>query len=337
MAGDDDAFASERPDGALSDVAASVITPATVGSGPKPLTAQALSSSSSSLAPLTPGRYRRGGRLGQGGMGVVDAGHDPALGRDVALKRAVDAAGEARLWHEARLTARLHHPAIVAILDLVRDDDGALVAVLEVRRGETLLPAIARDRAAHPDASGPSPRLLRALLVVCEAVGHAHARGILHRDLSPKNVVIDVDGATSVLDWGLACTIDEAAARPQRLGTPGAMAPEVERGEVSSTRSDVWSLGALLRHVIAGVAHVPPALRAIVARATADEPAVRYEDAAALADDLRRFLDGERVLAHREGVLSALARHSQRRPARSSASPPPWSSSPPSSSSPASP
>jgi DNA-binding beta-propeller fold protein YncE len=314
MARDDDALRSERPEGALSDVVApATVTPLTPGSDAASPSSSSSPTSSSAAALLAPGRYRRGGRLGRGGMGVVDAGHDPALGRDVALKRAVDAAGEARLWHEARLTARLHHPAIVSVLDLARDDDGALVAVLEVRRGDTLLAAIAADRAAWPDARGPSPRLLRALLVVCEAVGHAHARGILHRDLSLKNTVVAADGATSVLDWGLACTVDEAAASPQRLGTPGAMAPEVERGEAATTRSDVWSLGALMQHVVAA-AVVPPALAAIVARATASDPAARYGDAAALADDLRRFLDGERVLAFREGPMGALARHLQRRP-----------------------
>jgi serine/threonine-protein kinase len=86
------------------------------------------------------------------------------------------------------------------------------------------------------------------------------------------------------------------------------MAPEVEAGDASTTRSDVWSLGALLARVGEAAPTAPPALRAIVARATHTDPAARYVDAAALADDLRRFLDGERVLAHDEGRLDALAR-----------------------------
>ena len=300
--GDDEVLRSEQPRGALSE-AAGLATPSSFGPGPTTTTA---------TAATTTFRYRRGGRLGRGGMGVVDAGHDPALGRDVALKRATDDSGEGLLRNEARLTARLNHPAIVSVLDLVRDDDGALVSVLEVRRGEGLVAAIIRDRERHPAEGGPSPRLLRALLVVCEAVAHAHGLGIVHRDLSPSNVRIDLDGAVSVLDWGLAATVVDAARQAVRLGTPGSIAPEVMAGGAATTASDVWSLGTLLGLVVADRGH--PALRAIVARARHPVPADRYPDAGALADDLRRFLDGNRVLAFAEGPGAWLARQVQRHP-----------------------
>ena len=304
---DDTVLRSEQPAGALSEVAG-LATPSSFGPGPTTTTA----TTEMTTTNTSPFRYRRGGRLGRGGMGVVDAGHDPALGRDVALKRATDDSGCGLLRNEARLTARLDHPAIVSVLDLVRDDDGALVAVLEVRRGDGLVAAITRDRESHSAERGPSPRLLRALLVVCEAVAHAHGRGIIHRDLSPNNVRIDVDGAASVLDWGLAATIADAARQPIRLGTPGSIAPEVMAGEAATTASDVWSLGTLLGAVVVDGGH--PALRAIVARATHPLPTDRYPDAGALADDLRRFVDGERVLAFREGPGAWLARQVQRHP-----------------------
>jgi hypothetical protein len=314
---DDDVLRSGRPAGALSEIAPPSLAAGSVGAsvsaaGPADAVASEHAVAAGRIARVGD-RYRRGGRLGQGGMGVVDAGYDVALARVVALKRAVDRRDEERLLREARLTAGLRHPAIVTLLDLAREDDGTLVAVLEVRRGEGFLAALARahETQRHP---GPNPRLLRALLTACEAVGHAHRAGIVHRDLSPNNVVVDTDGAISVLDWGLAATLEDAALRPQRVGTPGWMAPEVEAGGAASPRSDVWTLGTLLQPVAAAKGRTPVALQAIVACATQTDPAARYADAHALADDLRRFLDGERVLAHREGPGGRVARLARRHP-----------------------
>lgn len=183
-------------------------------------------------------------------MGLVLAGFDAHLERDVALKRPRrgDAQGALRLWHEARLTARLEHPGICGIHDVFVDDDGAPVAVLEIRPGRNL------DRVFDDDSAGelPCPRLLRILLSACRAMAHAHERGVFHRDLSPSNIRVGDDDATSIIDWGLAASVDEARALRGRAGTPGYAAPELQRGEGSTPASDVWSLGALLRRACGG-------------------------------------------------------------------------------------
>jgi hypothetical protein len=257
-------------------------------------------------------RYRVGGELGRGAMGVVNAGYDPLLARDVALKRPRHDDGAARLLRESRVAARLDHPAIPAVLDFV-DDAGVPVAVLQVRRGVDWRSAVAR-RGPAPDRSA-----LRALLEVALAVAHAHERGVLHRDLGPQNVRVDDDGAVSVIDWGLAIDVADAERFAARVGTPGFTAPEVERGEAASPRSDVWSLGTLLRIALGSTSGVrpsscPPALWAIAARATAEVPAERYLDAAAFARDLAAFLDDEPVAAHTEGTTERLARAVRRAP-----------------------
>lgn len=251
-------------------------------------------------------RYHRAGELGRGGMGIVHAGFDPALGRAVALKRA-RASGEVaerRLQHEAQIMARLSHPAIAGILDVGVDDDGALVAVLDVRRGVSFARLCADPRTS-------TRARVRALLLAARAVAHAHSRGVLHRDLSPANVLVDDDGAVSVIDWGLA--VDLSRDPPAgSAGTPGYVAPELHGAAArASTQSDVWSLGALLALV---TARPPPALRAIRAKAQADDPADRYVDASAFADDLEAFVDDAPVAAHREHLAEAAARIARKHP-----------------------
>jgi hypothetical protein len=257
-------------------------------------------------------RYRVGGELGRGAMGVVNAGYDPLLARDVALKRPRHEVGAAQLLRESRVAARLDHPAIPAVLDFV-DDDGVPVAVLQVRRGVDWRTALAR-RGPPPERSA-----LRALLEVALAVAHAHARGVLHRDLGPQNVRVDDDGAVSVIDWGLAVDVADAERFAARVGTPGFTAPEVERGEAASPCSDVWSLGTLLRIAVGSTSEArpstcPPALWAIAVRATAPQPEHRYADAAAFARDLAAFLDDVPVAAYVDGPAERLARAVRRSP-----------------------
>ncbi len=249
-------------------------------------------------------RYRRGAVIGLGGMGRVILAHDARLGRDVALKEVAhdgDPSLRARLLHEAAIVARLDHPGIVPVHDVGERDDGSVFIAMRVVRGQAL------DALVGPGSSPPIPlrgqplrdlRAIRALLAAAEAVGWAHAMGIVHRDLKPANIMVGEFGETQVIDWGLAHVLGEPSLeRPGSVvGTPGFRAPEQDRGQAADQRSDVWSLGAILRALTSG--HDSPELAAIVRKATSPSPDDRYRDAKAFAIDLERYLDGRRVAAH---------------------------------------
>jgi len=268
-------------------------------------------------------RYRLLGLAGTGGMGTVYAALDTELGRRVALKvlDLTDPEVEARLQREAVVLARLEHPGIVPVHDVGRLADGRAFYTMKLVQGERLDQYAARER--------PLPERLRVFLRIAEAVAFAHARGVVHRDLKPQNVMIGAFGEVLVLDWGLAKVLDDPrtgengglAARPRLpgdtgegavLGTPGFMAPEQQAGASAAVdaRADVFSLGALLQWLSAEEA--PAALRAISLEAMAQLPADRYPSVAALAADVERFLDGAAVSAYPEGPLRRLARAAAR-------------------------
>jgi eukaryotic-like serine/threonine-protein kinase len=136
-----------------------------------------------------------------------------------------------------------------------------------------------------------STERLRLFARVCEPVAFAHANGVVHRDLKPENVMVGEFGAVLVMDWGVA----------NIAGTPGYMPPERAR----DARSDVYALGAILKFL---VSDPPRPLRAIIARAMADDPSQRYDNARELGDDVLRFLDGEPVTAYRENVFERAGR-----------------------------
>ena len=265
--------------------------------------------------------------LGRGGEGVVVSGRDRRLPREVAWKLASpdDPAGARRLEREARLLARLDHPSIVPVYDLVRSDDGTLRLALRQIHGQTLRQAIA-DRAASQRLG-----LLPHVLAAAHAIAWAHGEGIIHRDLNAANVMIGRFGETQVIDWGLACETHDA--RPELVGTPRTMSPEQARGESATPRSDLWGLGTLLHEVLTGTpltpgltdtesllaarrttplppiaADAPPALIAIAARALAHDPEARYPDAESLAADLAAYLEGRLVSAHRYSTRELFAR-----------------------------
>ena len=289
-------------------------------------------------------RYREEAAAGRGGMGVVAMTRDRRLGRVVALKRVADDVDDdgqrARLMREASITARLEHPGVVAIHDAGTDLDGAPFYTMRLIRGESLQAALA-------GAPTLDARLayLRPLLAATEAVAYAHARGIVHGDLKPGNIMVGDFGQTQVVDWGAArvlpdaepeLTSDPALVGDERdhAGTPAYMSPERARGAPSDRGSDVWALGAILFELLRGRRYaederradvlawlrgrpgswprwpveVPPELAAIAARALAWEADARYRDAAALADDLRRYLDGRRVAAHAYSSLELARR-----------------------------
>lgn len=238
-------------------------------------------------------------------MGVVWAATDLTLNREVAIKvlPAYESGHEpARsLEDEALILAQLEHPGIVPIHDFGRLPDGRVFYAMKLIRGERL------DRYLER-AELPIQERLRLFERFCEPVAFAHARGVIHGDLKPANVMIGSFGEVLVLDWGLAHEPARAtaASRP-RGGTPGYMAPEQERGALTDPRADVHALGAILRDLCFSE-KVPNALTAIIARATSPDPNDRYPDAPALARDVTRWLDGMPVEAYPENMLERAMR-----------------------------
>jgi serine/threonine protein kinase len=214
---------------------------------------------------LTPGTrlgpYEIVAPIGAGGMGVVYRARDQRLGRDVAIKviatdRGNDPALLARLEQEARTAASLNHPNIVAIFD-VGTHEGAPYIVSELLDGETL-----RDRLA----SGPISirRAIETVAELADALGTAHARGVVHRDLKPENIFLTTEGRAKILDFGLAKAAPDALAVASGaatvlktlpgvvMGTVGYMSPEQVGGRPIDHRTDIFSLGAVLGEMVTG-------------------------------------------------------------------------------------
>ena len=231
---------------------------------------------------LSATRYELVRELGRGGMGIVYEVRDRELERAVAMKVV-----ETEWRAEARIIAALEHPGIVPVHDSGTLPDGRLYYTMKLVRGVRL------DAWAQQD-HGITERL-RLFARICEPVAFAHANGVVHRDLKPENVMVGEFGAVLVMDWGIV-----------GVGTPGYMAPEQARGESVEARSDVHALGAVLAFLIRGA--IPRPLAAIIARAMAGDPAARYADAQALADDVLRYLDQEPVSAYRESVVERAGR-----------------------------
>ncbi len=280
-------------------------------------------------------RWRILGELGAGGMGRVHLAWDTWLEREVAIKEPRTPEAIAALSREVRVTAGLEHPGIVAVHDIVASPNGQPWFVMPVVRGRSM----ARELDDGP-RSGPRLDLVRALLAVCETIAYAHDKGVIHGDLKPANVLLDLFGQTRVIVWGLAARLDGGAAPSgRRGGTARWMSPEQARGEPPRLTDDVFSLGAILHCLLAGpdarthihdstdaaVQPLPDATRlmaalpdapqdlvAIAARSLASDLSARYPDAAAMADDLRRFLDGRLVTAHRYSVRERVTRFVRR-------------------------
>jgi eukaryotic-like serine/threonine-protein kinase len=297
------------------------------------------------LPDLSGTHYRLLGEIARGGMGVVYAAEDERLERRVALK-VLELPGENgelahRLLREARVLARLEHPGIVPVHDVGTLADGRVFYAMKFVEGQRL--------EKHIESVPSVPDRLRLFLRICDAVAFAHARGVLHRDLKPGNVMVGPFGEVLVMDWGLAKVLSDsgrgvdseatilssAPAMRERetgtqvsaitghgtvMGTPGYMSPEQARGEVESldSRSDIFSLGMLLRFLLTtgltrqGGARLDRSLEAVCAKAAAENREARYDRVPDVAGDVVRYLDGLSVSAYRESFVEKASRFYRR-------------------------
>ncbi|HEV8384317.1 MAG TPA: serine/threonine-protein kinase, partial [Candidatus Acidoferrales bacterium] len=269
-------------------------------------------------------------QLGVGGMGVVFRARDERLGRDVALKLLpADALGSesARraLENEARTASSLNHPNICTIHE-VGEAGGQVFVAMEYVEGRPLAQWI-------PAGGLPQEQVLRYGMQIADALAHGEQRGIVHRDLKSANVVVTPEGRAKVLDFGLAqrarkAEVEEVTRSKVSLeraggiaGTLAYMAPETLRGEPADARSDIWALGVVLYEMAAGALpfrgttgfdlsaailrepllplppRVPPALRAVIERCLAKDPAQRYQRAGEVRAALEATESGTRVSA----------------------------------------
>ncbi len=280
--------------------------------------------------------------LGRGGMGMVYRAWDRRLHRDVAIKMLIAGAYARpeeleRFLRGAEAKAGLRHPNIVQVYD-VGDLDGRPYFTMEFVEGGSL---------AQRLACAPMPPDQTAVLVatLADAVQAAHDGGIIHRDLKPANVLLTADGTPKVADFGLARRLDAGAGLTQTgdtLGTPSYMAPEQAQGKSNTVgpAADVYALGAILYESLTGRPpfrsgtsvetirqviddepvppsrlnpRVPPDLETICLKCLSKQPGGRYPSASAMAEDLRRFRQGEAITARAPGRAERLARWLGRR------------------------
>lgn len=252
------------------------------------------------------GRYKLVAPLGEGGMASVYRGRDLRLNREVAIKILHDNYTREpdflrRFQREAETVASLSHPNIVPVYD-VGDEQGSHFIVMELVRGRTLKDVIA--------SSGPLQPARAALILrpVLDALGYAHQRGLVHRDVKPQNILLAQDGTPRLADFGIAHLTDAAATRTAAiLGSAEYLSPEQSRGEEASPRSDIYACGVVLYEMLAGsppfrggnalaIANqhlqasppplgpeVPAGLRVATLRALEKEPERRFSDAAEFA------------------------------------------------------
>ena len=294
------------------------------------------------MLPASIGRFRILARLGAGAFGTVYRAHDPQLDREVALKvpRSGTGAGPShleRFLREARAAAGLRHPHIVPVFDAGSDGGVSYIAAAFIK-GRPLSEAIRRDGVNFQRAA----RITRDL---AEALAYAHTQGIVHRDVKPANVLLDRNNQPHLTDFGLATRAAESARLTREgavLGTPAYMAPEQAEGQQGPARpaSDQYSLGAVLYELLTGqlpftgppalvlynAVHTEPPpprslrpglprdLETVCLKAMAKRPEDRYPHCQELADDLRRWLDGEPIRARRLGLAERLMRWLRREP-----------------------
>ncbi len=287
--------------------------------------------------------------LGRGGMGVVWEAEQRSLGRPVALKllaqgRLMHEGARERFVREAQAGGRISHEGIVAV-HAVGEAEGLLFIAQElVPGGRTLASWIDELRRLPRLPEDHHRRVAELFMAIAEALAAAHAAGVLHRDVKPSNILLDADGRPRLCDFGLAL-LDDAPGLSRTgdyMGTPFYMAPEQVKGGAVDARADVFSLGATFyecltlarpfrgetgREVMQSIlvddppdprrlrASIPRDLAAIALAALHKRAERRYADAAAVANDLRRYLGHQAISVRPPGLLARAARWSRRHPA----------------------
>jgi eukaryotic-like serine/threonine-protein kinase len=247
---------------------------------------------------LVAGRYRLSDPIGRGAMGIVWRGRDELLDRDVAVKEvqitslATPADAEIiyqRTLREARTAARLSHPGVVTVFDVV-EENGSPWIVMELVAARSLDQVIAEDGPLPPlEASQVGAGLLSAL-------ASAHAAGVLHRDVKPSNVLITADGRAVLTDFGIATFEGDPGLTQVGMvvGTPGFTAPERVRGKLASPASDLWSLGATLYAAVEGRGPFDrPGGSVMIMDGVINEDAPRAPSAGPLAPVIEALLRGD--------------------------------------------
>jgi predicted Ser/Thr protein kinase len=262
------------------------------------------------------GRYQIESRLGHGGMATVYLATDTELRRPVAVKMLADnLAGDEtlrkRFKREARLAAKLDHPNIVQVYDVGEEGDRPYI-VMEYVEGDTL--------ADHLDRRGslPAAERLSVLQQMCEGLGHAHDRGLVHRDIKPQNLLLrSTDGCLKIVDFGIARAAEETRLTQtgRVVGTDRYMAPEQLYDGRISPATDVYACGVVAEETLAGGR--PPALTEIIERCLREDPRDRFDDATALGEaltDANGKLPATRPLARGSGGRTAPATRPMARP-----------------------
>src|SRR5438045_3707092 len=269
-------------------------------------------------SPQKIGRYEIQGELGRGAMGIVYRALDPTIGRTVALKTMrLDVHGTdeeeilRRFKHEAKLAGVINHPNVVTIYD-AGEDQGVFYIAMEYVEGVTLQTLLHQQRVV------PAQLVLEITKQICPAMDYAHKRGVIHREITPANIMLTAQGGAKIMDFGIAKAEGGMTSAGQVLGTPAYMSPEQVRGKTLDGRSDLFSYGVCLYEMVTGEkpftgqnvttiiykimneTPVPPrdldltihpGMSALITKALAKDPKDRFQSGKELVHELEHYKD----------------------------------------------